>query len=247
MVRYPTMSPREAIGFLPLLALNLALGCAPEPVSPLSLLGVWHRVEAEDSLQKVAERYGADPATVAELNDLPGDGSLAGRAEIFIPKRGGKPPGTGAPPTPRPAPPAKTSAAASRCGQSGRPCLAWPAAGPVVATYGPRGSGHHDGIDIRADRGSPVRAALDGVVLYSGDEIKGYGNLIIIRHDDDILTVYAHNEKNLTNEGQEVRGGQQVARVGHSGSSTEVGLHFEVRLRESPVDPLHYLVPKEEQ
>jgi murein DD-endopeptidase MepM/ murein hydrolase activator NlpD len=115
----------------------------------------------------------------------------------------------------------------------------------VISNFGPRSNGHHDGIDITAKRGTPVKAVLDGTVLYCGSEIKGYGNMIIIRHKNDILTVYAHNDKNLVKEGSRVTRGQVVARVGNSGNSKELQLHFEVRENEMPMNPLLYLQKKE--
>ncbi len=224
------------------------MGCAHQPMAPLRLVGVWHDVESGDSASSLARRYGASAAAVIELNDLPKDGSLVGLVEVFIPKKGGKPPGTGAPPSQSHArrstgiPPAQKS-----CGENGHPCMDWPVDGPVISTYGPRSNGHHDGIDIAAKRGTPVKAALEGTVLYCGDEIQGYGNMIIIRHKNDTLTVYAHNDKNLVKEGDRVTRGQVVARVGNSGSSKELQLHFEVRKNETPMNPLLYLPKKEKR
>ena len=228
-----------------------AFGCAHKPVEPFQLRGVWHPVSSGDTVSSVAERYGATAVIVAELNDLPVNGFLRGRKEVFVPKSQGKPVGTGAPPNRRSpvgrasVQSASNSASRGRCGEGGRPCLAWPVAGRVSSGFGKRSSGHHDGIDIPAKRGTPVRSVADGQVLYSGDEIKGYGNLIIIRHENDIITVYANNEKNMIKEGDKVTRGQLVAKVGNSGSSTGVHLHFEVRTKEQPQNPLLYLTPQQ--
>ncbi len=86
-----------------------------------------------------------------------------------------------------------------------------------------------------------MRCAADGKVLYSGDEIEGYGNLVIVRHTGDIITVYARNDKNLVREGDAVKRGEKVAHVGSSGSTKGVYLHFEVRVKEQPKNPLLYL------
>ncbi|MCP4674405.1 MAG: M23 family metallopeptidase [Deltaproteobacteria bacterium] len=237
----------------------VTIGCAHDPVAPLKLSGVWHAVEFGDKVSSVAERYGADPDAVSELNDLPKSGSLAGRQEVFVPKKSGEKPGTGASPaaaaaavgTPTstiarrdPAPKRSSGGGAGargKCGKGGRPCLGWPADGKVSASFGKRSGSHHDGIDILAKRGGLVRSAADGKVLYSGDEITGYGNLVIIRHTGDIITVYARNDKNLVREGDSVKRGDKVARVGSSGSTTGVHLHFEVRVKEQPQNPLLYL------
>jgi lipoprotein NlpD len=235
-------------------ALVLALaGCAAKPVPPLEVLGSWHRVEDGDTVRSIAERYGADPEAVAELNDLPVDGAIARRDEIFVPKAGGSAPGTGAPP-PEPlgalasAPSSSPGTAGGEtCGSGGRPCLAWPVDGEISAGFGEHKGKPHDGIDIPAPRGTPVLAAADGVVLYSGDEIKGYGNLVIIRHEGGIITVYAHGDKNLVSEGDEVEQGQKVALVGDSGTASTTHLHFEVRVDEQPRDPLGYLESREDR
>jgi murein DD-endopeptidase MepM/ murein hydrolase activator NlpD len=224
----------------------VAVGCAHQPMAPLNLVGVWHKVESGDSASSLAKRYGASPDAVIELNDLPQNGSLADRLEVFIPKKGGKPPGTGAPPAESTAR-RKTQVLSgkSSCGDNGYPCIDWPVKGSIISTFGPRSSGHHDGIDIAAKRGTPVKASLDGTVLYCGNEISGYGNMIIIRHKNNILTVYAHNDKNLVKEGTRVTRGQVVAQVGNSGNSKQLQLHFEVRRNEKPVNPLLYLKKEE--
>jgi lipoprotein NlpD len=233
-------------------ALVSATACAHEPVAPLKVLGKWHEVEQGDTVAEVADRYGADPEALAELNDLPLEGPIRGRERIFVPKAGGKAPGIGADP-PEPlkaaAPPPPSTAGGKpgdgRCDAAKGPCLAWPVEGEVGAGFDPKGKKPHDGIDIPAARGAPVRAAAAGVVLYSGAEIKGYGNLLIIRHAGGTITVYAHNDENLVSEGDEVEAGQQVAAVGDSGTAETTHLHFEVRVDESPRDPLLYLSPKE--
>ncbi len=227
-------------------------GCAHESEAPLRLTGIWHKVRASDTISSVAGRHGATPEALIELNDLPSNGSLSGREEVFVLKNSGKAPGTGAPPAEAAsavgAIPSGTSsrgqrgvAAQVQCGRDGKPCFEWPVKGKVVSTFGPRSKSHHDGVDISAKRGTKVRSAADGKVLYSGSEIKGYGNLIIVRHEGGIITVYAHNDKNLVKEGTMVKRGQTVAKVGNSGSASRVYLHFEVRIGEKPRNPLLYL------
>jgi len=119
--------------------------------------------------------------------------------------------------------------------------LLWPASGPVTSGFGSRGSRMHDGIDIGAKLGSAVIAVAAGTVVYSDHRLSGYGNLIIIRHRKNLFTAYAHNQKNLVHQGDKVRAGQKIARIGDTGRSTGPHLHFEVRRGTTPVDPLLYL------
>jgi lipoprotein NlpD len=114
----------------------------------------------------------------------------------------------------------------------------WPASGSVVGRF--QSSSAIPGIDIAGKEGDPVVAAADGVVVYSGNGLVGYGELIIIKHNDSLLSAYGHNRKRLVTEGQQVRAGQQIAEMGSSGSSRDE-LEFQIRKDGSPVDPLDYL------
>ena len=240
---------RNQLYFLLLTSTLLVLSCGPGPMAPLELNGVWHRVKSGDTVQGIADQHGADPREMAELNDLPEDGTIGDRGELFVPTADGGPPGTGASPPPAivVAAPKKPAAAgaqprsAKKCGVDGRPCLVWPVAGELGARFGSGTDGHHDGIDIIADRGTAISAAAAGKVIYVGDDIKGYGNMVIIRHEEGLITVYAHCEETLAAEGSEVKAGQAIAKVGSSGNATSPQLHFEVRVGESPRDPLSYL------
>jgi lipoprotein NlpD len=115
----------------------------------------------------------------------------------------------------------------------------WPVDGGVLSTYAP-GDATRQGIDIGNREGTPVRAAADGVVVYSGSGLVGYGELVIIKHNDAWLSAYGHNRARLVNEGQAVKAGQQIAEMGHSGAARDM-LHFEIRYNGKPVDPLRYL------
>ncbi len=122
----------------------------------------------------------------------------------------------------------------------------WPVLGPVSSAFGPRrlfgrATKHHEGIDIVAPRGTPVRAARSGHVIYAGNRISGYGNLVIIRHIDRFSTVYGHLSKMNVRKGQFVSRGQRIGAVGRTGRATGNHVHFEIRDRQSPVDPLLYL------
>ncbi|WP_374764016.1 peptidoglycan DD-metalloendopeptidase family protein [Yunchengibacter salinarum] len=120
--------------------------------------------------------------------------------------------------------------------------FAWPVKGAVASRYGPKKGGrHNDGINILADRGAPVRAAEAGVVVYASDALKGYGNLLLIKHSGGWITAYAHNERLLVREGQTVKKGEPVARVGDTGGVSRPQLHFEIRKGRQALDPLRHL------
>ncbi len=236
-----------------ILALCSISACRPWQDRPAYVLrGTWHHVSAADTLRGLARKYGVSQAVLRELNDVADDRSLRQRDVLFIPLRDGKTPGRGregrqiipAGGTTTPAvEPGRGERASKRCGQEGRPCLLWPVKGPVAAYFGEKQGVPHDGIDIRAEEGTPIRAAESGVVLYSGNQIKGYGNMVIIRHDDGLITVYAHNAQNLVEEGKRVTRGDTIGKVGHTGAAEVSHLHFEVRKAEQPTDPMGYLNP----
>ena len=115
----------------------------------------------------------------------------------------------------------------------------WPADGHVISRY-VAGDAGRQGIDIAGSSGQAVRAGADGVVVYSGAGLVGYGELIIIKHSEAWLSAYGHNRKRLVNEGQNVKAGQQIAEMGSSGAAREM-LHFEIRYNGKPVDPQIYL------
>ena len=118
----------------------------------------------------------------------------------------------------------------------------WPVNGDVISDFGAKGSGLvNDGINIAASRGAPVRAAEGGVVAYAGNELRGFGNMLLIKHADGWVTAYAHTDELLVNRGERVGKGQVIARVGSTGSVSRPQLHFEMRQGKKPVDPLQYL------
>ena len=125
------------------------------------------------------------------------------------------------------------SAAVSAAGWS------WPARGQLLARFQSNGS-LNKGIDIAGQLGEPVRAASDGAVVYAGRGLIGYGDMIIIKHDETYLSAYAHNSRLLVKEGDQVKVGQVIAEMGSSGTD-RVKLHFEIRRKGQPVDPLAYL------
>lgn len=114
----------------------------------------------------------------------------------------------------------------------------WPARGRIVRPF--QGTGKGKGIDIAGTLGKPIKAAASGVVVYSGNGLKGYGNLIIIKHNEDFLSAYAHNRELMVKEGERVGLGQEIARMGQT-DAEQVKVHFEIRYKGKPVNPMHFL------
>ncbi|MHA1599246.1 MAG: peptidoglycan DD-metalloendopeptidase family protein [Alphaproteobacteria bacterium] len=118
----------------------------------------------------------------------------------------------------------------------------WPVRGKVVTSFGPRKGGlHNDGINIAAPRGTPVRAAENGVVAYVGNELRGFGNLVLVKHAGGWVTAYAHNDKLLVRRGDKVARGQTIAQVGSTGNVARPQLHFEIRKGARAVNPTKLL------
>lgn len=117
-----------------------------------------------------------------------------------------------------------------------------PVNGRIISSYGPKADGlHNDGINIKAAKGAPVRAAQDGVVVYTGDDLEGYGNLILVRHDKGLMSAYAHLDKTLIKRGDKVKQGQSIGTVGSSGHVDSPQLHFEIRRGSKAINPSTYL------
>ena len=134
------------------------------------------------------------------------------------------------------------SAAAAQAAASGR--FPWPVRGRILANYGSTvGGGRNDGINIAAPLGTPVRAIDSGIVAYAGNEVKGYGNLVLIRHANGWISAYAHLDALSVKVGDKIAAGQVFARVGSSGGVGEPQLHFELRRGKKPVDPREFLAP----
>jgi len=115
----------------------------------------------------------------------------------------------------------------------------WPARGRVIAGFGANGG--NEGINIAVPEGTPVKAAEAGTVTYAGSEVKGYGNLVLIRHDNGFVTAYAHNSSLNVKRGEQVKRGQVIATAGQTGNVTSPQLHFEIRKGATPVDPIKHL------
>jgi len=134
-------------------------------------------------------------------------------------------------------PPAKTAEATGTL-----PTFRWPVRGRVITSYGAKTNGKaNDGINVAVPEGTPIKAAEDGVVAYSGNELKGYGNLVLVRHSNGYVTAYAHASELMVKRGETIKRGQTIAKSGQSGEVGSPQLHFEIRKGSSPVDPLQFL------
>jgi lipoprotein NlpD len=184
-----------------------------------------HVVRGGETLYAIARRYGVGPADLARWNGL-GTGSLIRPGQRL--RLGPGMPVAGNAPAPLPAGPA--------------PPWRWPAAGPVVAGFGANPAAA-TGILVAGAVGDPVQVAADGLVVYAGDSLPGYGELLIVKHDDTWLTAYGHNSALLVGEGARVRRGDTIARLG-LGPGRRPLLHFEIRRNGDPVDPLAVLPPR---
>ena len=219
-----------------------------------------HHVKKGETLYSIAWRYGWDYRELARANNIPAPYTIYPGQRISLalkasPSTSSKPapstkPASPKPSSPRPAAkpdkPAKPAPAPKPVPDAtatvGPITWRWPAAGEVVETFSSSSHGRK-GIAIAGRANSPVAAAADGRVVYRGSGLTGYGNLLIIKHNDRWLSAYAHNDKMLVKEGDAVKAGQQVASMGSSGTY-RTQLHFEIRKEGKPVDPLRYL-PKQ--
>jgi lipoprotein NlpD len=211
--------------------------------------GLYHQVRAGETLSEIGLHYGVPYQDIARLNNLKDADRIEVGQQLRLPspararssastsqlKRTArlKAPNKQSTPDPFPAEPEPIP-------RDTGGLFAWPLAGEVTSGFGPRNGSFHDGIDIAAAPGTPVLAAADGEVLFS-DVLRGYGNVVIVRHRGGYITVYAHNRVNAVKEGQFVRRGQRIAEVGQSGRATGPSLHFEVRKDNLARDPLRYL------
>jgi murein DD-endopeptidase MepM/ murein hydrolase activator NlpD len=125
---------------------------------------------------------------------------------------------------------------------NGAPAFRWPVRGRIINNFGARVNGSpNDGIDLALPEGTPVRSAEDGVVAYAGNELKGYGNLVLVRHANGFVSAYANASELLVKRNDQVQKGQVILKSGQTGNAATPQLHFEIRKNSAPVDPLQYL------
>ena len=232
-----------------MIALLLSLGgcssAGPVPVveraQPPSEKINHHWVSSGETLYAIAWRYNMDPAMLARANGISAPYRIQSGQKLSLdlshtPRRSST----------------RHSIASSSTSSSNktdakkvfRPIVSstwrWPTQGEVTKRYRNSGSTIHKGVDIRGKRGQPVYAANHGVVVYAGAGLPAYGNLLIVKHNETFLSAYAHNSKLMVSEGDNVKVGQKIAEIGKSGTTYE-HLHFEIRKRGVPIDPLTVL------
>jgi len=237
----------------------------PAPAASPPGNGSIHVVVAGDTLNKIAHRYHKSVNEIAKANNvqptatlnvgdrlaIPGAQAPAVKASAPAAAAPAKPVAAAAPKEAEPgqnanvvAPtdPLDKEAAKLAEGTGAVPKFRWPANGRVIASYGPTTNGQqNDGINIALPENTPVKAAEDGVVAYAGNELKGYGNLVLVRHPNGYVTAYAHAKELLVKRGDQVKRGQVIARSGQTGNVNAPQLHFEIRKGASPLDPTRFL------
>ena len=226
---------REYVVYLFFLCLGLLTGCA-------GIQSRYHEVKKGETKQKIAARYGVAVVELEKANVDMGKGIRVGE-KLYIPFE--TIPGWNE--NNNEGPDLDPSSAFAKNGGSLRdlsslnPRFMWPVFGRLSSVFGRRRGEYHEGIDIAAPKGTQVLASRSGHVIYSGNKISGYGNMVIVRHPDTLATVYAHLSKIHVKKGQFVSKGQLVGKVGQTGRATGPHLHFEVRDQSRPQDPLAYL------
>lgn len=218
--------------------------------------------ERGDTVSEIAHRYHVTQGDIVAINDLPDANTLHAGQRLKVPA-------SGRVAVPRPAHADAPEPAARAISASYEPPqeqpktesavwlqnldldsiiapeaqFLWPVKGAILSPYGPRPNGErNDGINIAATDGAPVRAAAAGTVTYVGNELKGYGNLLLIRHDNGYVTAYAHTGEILVARGQHVEQGETIAYAGETGDVSQPQLHFEICHGTTPVDPKPLLI-----
>lgn len=196
--------------------------------------GVVHTVGKGETLWRICHTYGVDMQEVAEINNIKRPSDIEAGKRLFIP---------GVSNLKKIVPFSNASVERDKEGRIviERDRFLWPIKGEVISAYGVRGNGRHDGIDIKAEQGTPIKAADAGEVVYVNSSLRGYGNIIILKHKDDFYTVYAHNDENLVKSGETISKGEIIGKVGSSGNATGPHLHFEVRHGKVVRNPLFFL------
>lgn len=247
-----TVKPGET-----LYSLGRTYGASPASIASLNGYSMDHQLRVGDTVRLPGAGGAASaPSTrVASLNPnaavstpAPGPSTLgqiptnAAGTPINAPSAKSDASAPSVPPSATTAPAAKTAALSNPSASTSGASFRWPVKGRVISKYGEKPNGsRNDGINISVPEGTGVRASENGVVAYSGSELKGYGKLVLIRHDGGWVTAYAHNSDLLVKRGDQVKRGDVIAKAGATGSVTSPQVHFEIRKGAQAVDPMTHL------
>jgi len=216
--------------FLKFFLIILLSGCAFFPS------GIYHRVQKGETLWRISRVYEVDLDEIARINHLADATRIKAGQLIFVPGAKERKDTLAYVPK-RPSPEKKEEAKPP-------PELidfSWPLQGEILVGFGKLSGKRHQGLDIAGKEGTAIVAIYDGIVTYSNDKLRGYGNMVIIKHNEDYSSVYAHNLINLAREGERINKGQAIAQVGATGWADVPHLHFEIRERGKAVNPVFYL------
>lgn len=210
--------------------------CATAPPPRNDIKGVYHKIKRGQTLWRIAKTYNVDIEYLAKTNNLEDATEIKTGEWLFVP--GAEKaldveiyqPGN-----------IRTQKVSIPPSVDREIALIWPVSGTVTSPYGKRNGRMHEGVDISVPKGTPIKAAAGGRVAFSGRGYKDYGKMIIIEHNSEFKTVYAHNSENIADEGDEIREGQVIAKVGNTGNATGYHLHFEVRRGGRTLNPLFFL------
>ena len=213
----------------------------------------YHTVQRGESLYGISRMYNVDITTLSKINNLSTPYSLAVGQKLLLPASVSSSQATGSKVATAQAPASSSVSNSAKStptayvpttppAKNRSAKFLWPVQGTVISGFGNLGKGRkNDGINIKAPLGTAVKAADAGTVAYAGNELKGFGNLILIKHNDGWITAYAHNDRLFVKKGQKVSRGEKIASVGSSGGVTSPQLHFEVRTGKKAVNPRAYL------
>jgi len=223
----------SAVFFLNTCARHKVLLEKPSPTPERK--GVYHVVERHQTLYRICKTYGVDLKAVSFFNGISDPSKIQTGQRIFI---------TGAKKVLKVE--IYIEDVVAEPGEKAKIVykkldFIWPIEGKVSDVFEEVEDRRHQGIDISSPLGTPIRASHDGMVIYSNNTIKGYGNLIILRHSEEYVTVYAHNQVNLVEEGTWVEKGQFIGKVGQTGRASGPHLHFEIRKNNKTLDPMLFL------
>lgn len=265
----PHQSQTAAVAPAPAVAAPAVAPPVSKPVAAAPAAAIVHVVNRGETLRSIAHQHHVSVAELAKANNLDQSAKLGLGMKLTVPgvKTASAPPAAApaAPTAPatkmvataqpqsarlvQPTANVEESAAATETpavkpseATGALPTFRWPVRGKVITSYGAKTNGKaNDGINLAVPEGTPVKAAEDGVVAYSGNELKGYGNLVLVRHSNGYVTAYAHASELMVKRGDTIKRGQVIAKSGQSGEVGSPQLHFEIRKGSSPVDPLQFL------